>query len=175
MLEFILIIAILFSPSIAQNSFAATPKPGNTCSIAGQLFKTQNGNLTCKKSGKKLFWVPSGGNQSQGSNSISIGSESAYDNQGQYNISIGYQAGQTYQGTNSTSGSCSIAIGNQAGQSTQGINSIALGYQAGYTGQGMQSIAIGSFAGYSGQASQSIAIGNSAGSYIQNIKKFIYT
>lgn len=66
---FILIIAILFSPSIAQNSFAATPKPGNTCSIAGQLFKTQNGNLTCKKSGKKLFWVPSGGNQSQGSNS----------------------------------------------------------------------------------------------------------
>ena len=133
------------------------------------------------------------GQNSQASNSISLGTFSGQAYQQQGAIAIGTSAGLLSQGTGSisigqnagqnTQASNSISIGTFAGQTyqqqgaiamgintgglNQGTGAIAIGQNAGQTNQGLNCIAIGQNAGLSGQTAFATSIGTNAGSVKQ--------
>jgi hypothetical protein len=92
----------------------------------------------------------------QGDRSICIGAV-AGESQGIQSVAIGTYAGASGQGTNS------VAIGTNTAEYSQGNNSVAIGTNAGLRNQENNCVAIGTDAGLSGQDNFNVAIGYHAG------------
>ena len=119
----------------------------------------------------------SSGQNTQGTNSVAIGSLAGQESQSDLSVAIGSSAGQNTQAKNAIAigtnagqiiqGSAGISIGLTAGQNTQGSGGIAIGLQAGSTKQGQNAVAIGVYSGQNTQGDNAISIGALAGESAQ--------
>jgi hypothetical protein len=140
------------------NPFNNTPMGDNLVAIGN--ISGWNGNNT---DNNIIIGTHNYGISGQGSNCVSIGSETGRISQGSSAIAIGDSAAGVSQGANA------IAMGFVAGSVSQGANAVAIGHFAGEFGQGVRSVAIGNAAGENDQAEDSVAVGTAAGTLSQGI------